>query len=105
MEPKQTKGHAELEQYHYQALSNPLYVLEGLADVMREELMMNMPILPLPSPAPGERIVIHRHSNMSAENWDLLQQTALRVGHLEKKLAERRKPKRYQQYKVDNPRK
>ena len=37
-------SHAELEQYHYRALSNPLYQVEGLVDVLREEIMMNMPV-------------------------------------------------------------
>lgn len=92
LEPSQTKSHCELERHHYQALSNPLYTLEGMADVIREDLMMNMPILERPEPVrPQEIIHIIRHSDMSAEDYDLLQQTALRVGHLEKKLAERSK--------------
>ena len=41
------KSHAELERYHYQALSNPLYRMEGMMDVIREEVMMNMPVPPI----------------------------------------------------------
>ena len=43
------KSHAEMEKYHYQALKNPQYQLEGMMDVLREELMMS---LPEPSPEP-----------------------------------------------------
>jgi len=37
-------SHAELEKYHYQEVkSNSLYVLDGMMDVWREEVMMSMP--------------------------------------------------------------
>ena len=38
------KSHAEMEQYHYQALSHPEYQLEGTMSVMREEMFMAMPL-------------------------------------------------------------
>ena len=38
--------HCELEKWHYQALKSPLYVLDGMADVIREDLMMNAPLYP-----------------------------------------------------------
>lgn len=36
-------SHAELEKYHYQALSNQHYQLEGMTDVIHEELLMSKP--------------------------------------------------------------
>lgn len=37
---------AELQKWHYQALKNPQYQMEGLFSVLQEELMMNMPNFP-----------------------------------------------------------
>ena len=37
--------HYELEKYHYQALKNPMYRMEYMFDILREELMMNLPYL------------------------------------------------------------
>ena len=34
--------HSVLERFHYKALENPLYALDGMADVLREDLMMQM---------------------------------------------------------------
>lgn len=47
------------------------------------------------APETTPRIVehIHRHSDMSKAEFDLLQQTALKVDHLEKQLTEREPPK------------
>ena len=45
----------------------------------------------LPQPQVVEHI--HRHSDMGKQEFDLLQQTALKTKHLEKRLAEREKPK------------
>lgn len=40
------KSHGELQAEHYEAVkTNPMYRLEGMMDVLREELMMNMPSL------------------------------------------------------------
>ena len=37
--------HCSLEKDHYHEVrSNPMYVMEGMSDVLREEMMMNMPI-------------------------------------------------------------
>ncbi len=44
---------------------------------------------PEPPATPRPQEVIHRHSNMSKQDYDLLQQTSARVKYLEKKLAER----------------
>lgn len=52
----------------------------------------------LPEPKPQE--VIHRHSDISKQEYDLLQQTARRVSYLEKLLAERQKPRIQAQAKV-----
>ena len=43
---------------------------------------------------PEEKIVIHRHSSMSKQDWDLLQQTARKLEYLDKKLAEHTEYKR-----------
>jgi len=38
------KSHAELEQWHYKTLkTNPYYAMEGLTEILHEEMMMNMP--------------------------------------------------------------
>lgn len=37
---------------------------------------------------PKEQVIIHRHSNMGKKEYDLLQQTALKANHLNKKLTE-----------------
>lgn len=53
-------------------------------------------------PAVEEQVIVHRHSDMSKQDYDLIQQTARRVTFLEKKLSEslaKRKPRGYQQYK------
>ena len=38
------KNHAELQQYHYQALKNSAYQVEGMMNVLYEEMMMNMSV-------------------------------------------------------------
>ena len=45
-------------------------------------------------PPPQELIIIHRHSDMRKEDWDLLQQTARKLEYLDKKLAEHTEYKR-----------
>jgi hypothetical protein len=41
--------HSELESSHYKAiLQNQAYQMEGMMDVLREEMMMNMPCYPPP---------------------------------------------------------
>ena len=50
----------------------------------------------LEAQSPPEQVIVHRHSDMSKQDWDLLQQTALKVAYLDKKIAEgqsRRKPR------------
>ena len=41
--------HGELEKYHYQALSDPMYRMECMNDVLRDDVMMNMPVLSEPA--------------------------------------------------------
>uniref|UniRef100_A0A6M3KUJ8 Uncharacterized protein n=1 Tax=viral metagenome TaxID=1070528 RepID=A0A6M3KUJ8_9ZZZZ len=56
--------HGEMQKYHYQALSNPFYLIEGQMDVLREELMMNMPVYREPEPPmviPQKIKVIHHY--------------------------------------------
>ena len=48
-----------------------------------------------PEPEPArEQVIVHRHSDMGPKEHDLLQQTALRLTHLEKKLAEQQAKKK-----------
>lgn len=42
---------------------------------------------------PKEQVIIHRHSNMGKEEYDLLQQTSLKADWLEKKLLRHLQPK------------
>ncbi len=42
----------------------------------------------LETQSPPEQIIVHRHSSMSAQENDILQQTARRTVYLEKKLNE-----------------
>ncbi len=45
--------HSELESEHYQLVKNdPLYRMEGLLDVWREEMMMSLPVFPQETPSP-----------------------------------------------------
>ncbi len=37
------KTHGEMQSEHYEALKNPLYQMEGMMDVLREELSNQMP--------------------------------------------------------------
>ena len=41
--------------------------------------------------SPLDQVIVHRHSNMSRQEADMLQQAVLKIGWLEKKLAEREK--------------
>ncbi len=63
-------GHAGLEQYHYKAIrDNPRYALEGLQDVLYEEMMMAMPLSPI-----GETIIERSvYTNVSLERYNQLQ--------------------------------
>ena len=59
-------SHAELEKHHYQALKNPQYQLEGMMDVLYEEMMMAMPVRGdledrLEALESKEIIEVHRH--------------------------------------------
>ena len=48
----------------------------------------------LESQSPPEQVIVHRHSDMRKEDWDLLQQTARKLEYLDKKLAEHTEYKR-----------
>ena len=55
-----------MQRHHEQAVrENPLYRLEGMLDVLREDLMMNMPVFPEikpPEVIPLKTEVIHRYA-------------------------------------------
>jgi hypothetical protein len=50
---------------------------------------------PPPPPMPLEQIIVHRHSNMGKQEYDLLQQTARKLDWLEKKVTEKKKREDY----------
>ena len=78
------QSHAEMQSEHYQALKNPQYRLDGMFDVLREEIMMAMP--------PTERILEEKPATQprefSSEEWEELQQLKGRLIHLENMLFE-----------------
>ena len=65
-------SHSELEKDHYQALKNPAYQIEGMIDVLREEMMMNMPY---PQEVPQERI----EPRWERKQWDIVEQLRAEV--------------------------
>uniref|UniRef100_A0A6M3KWQ3 Uncharacterized protein n=1 Tax=viral metagenome TaxID=1070528 RepID=A0A6M3KWQ3_9ZZZZ len=78
-----TKSHAELEKFHYQAVrDNPMYVLDGMASVIREELAMQMPSLLIKE----EEVQLTVPSEHKLYNE--LQQTKGLLLHLQRKLNE-----------------
>ena len=58
--------HGELEKHHYQALSDPMYQMECMNDVLRDDVMMNMPVLPEPAKElpSGNYTLVHIHRHM-----------------------------------------
>lgn len=78
-----TRGtpHAELQKYHYQALKNPAYQLEGMADVLREEMMMNIPVRQPEQVSPPATNT--EAQPWSASQWDKVQQLQGRILHLQ----------------------
>ena len=78
------QSHAEMQSEHYQALKNPQYRIDGMFDVLREEIMMAMP--------PTERILVEepitQPREFSSEEWEELQQIKGRLIHLENMLFE-----------------
>lgn len=58
-------------------------------------------IPPVP-PEPSPQVIVHRHSDMSKEDYDLLQQTARKANYLEKQVVELSRPKQKAQRKSDS---
>ncbi len=51
------KSHSELQRYHYEAVRDSLeYRMTGLMEIMREELLMAMPRVPIDVPEMGTEI-------------------------------------------------
>ena len=76
--------HAKMQSEHYQALKNPQYRLDGMFDVLREEIMMAMPpIERIPEEKP-----VTQPREFSSEEWDELQELKGRLIHLENMLFE-----------------
>ncbi len=65
-------SHAEMQKYHYQALrEDPMYRMEFMMDVLREEMMMNMPVYHEPEPPqiiPQKIIVKHHYIQQKESN-------------------------------------
>jgi len=78
------QSHAEMQSEHYQALKNPQYRLDGMFDVLWEELMMAMPATYTQRTEP----IQIEPRKFSSEEWDRLQQLEGRLIHLEKKVTE-----------------
>ena len=73
--------HADLEHYHYEALNNPAYAAECIAELKFEEAMMNMPILLEPVEAQAE-------PQWTAPQWDIINQLRGQVNFLQNKINE-----------------
>ena len=55
---------AYMQRHHEEALKNPMYRMEGMMDVLGEEIMMNMPVIPEiqpPEVIPLKIIVKHHY--------------------------------------------
>lgn len=52
----------------------------------------------LEAQTPPEQVIIHRTSDMSKQDSDLLQQTAIKTNYLLRKFNEKKHPKRYNTY-------
>lgn len=61
--------HAEMEKWHYQALKNPRYQMEGMMDVMREEMSMTMPLLDREEPTP-----VYKDTEWTNQQWGVIEQ-------------------------------
>lgn len=57
-------SHSQMQKEHYGALKNPLYVLDGMLDILREEVSME---LPYPIPLLSEQLSILTPYSDSAE--------------------------------------
>ena len=93
--------HCDLEKWHYQALKNPLYVLDGMADVIREDLMMNAP-----ESSNGRKPVFGtggEGSSPSSGTRDDVEQLRRMLLYLQSKVMELRVSKKkgsYKEYKI-----
>ena len=88
------KTHAEQNAEHYRAVrANTAYQVEGLLEVYRDEMMMNVPIMPEMEPPEPEIICQVKQCPLSGQ----LQQLRAEVVHVHKEHHER-KSKKYKQY-------
>ena len=80
-------SHAELEKYHYRAVKeNVSYRLEGMMDVLREELSMSFPSLEPKELEPKEQQPNFPQIPPNHKLYRELQQTRGMVLYLQKKL-------------------
>ena len=86
-------SHCEMQKEHYQAIQNPLYALEGLTDIMREELLMNMPVLPEVTDLISHNSLISQSSKEPQDTeewthrqWDYVKQLKAALLYFEKRL-------------------
>ncbi len=90
------KSHAESERHHYAALKNVAYQTEGLMDVLREEMMMNMPVFPFEGSDQGATLNVG--TPWSGRQWDRVKQLEGMVNHLQGKVEEMIKVKQDDSY-------
>ena len=65
---------AQMQRHHEQALQDPMYRMEGMMDVLREEIMMNMPVFVETEPPiviPQKIIVKHHYIEPVKKKRDL----------------------------------
>jgi hypothetical protein len=86
--PMRSLTHGELEKHHYQALKeNPLYREEFQHDILREELMMAMPIVP-ETATPAPVTIPEKPYWLSHKQWDEINQLKGMLVHLQNKVKE-----------------
>ena len=76
------QSHAQMQSEHYQALKNPQYRLDGMIDVLREEIMLNMPTSYTQKTEP----IQIEPREFSSKEWAELNQIKGRLIHLEGKV-------------------
>jgi hypothetical protein len=73
------ESHADQQHWHYQALKNPSYQIEGMTEILHEEAMMAMPIIPTPERGP----TIIQTTNISRYEYE---QQKFLIIHLQEKV-------------------
>jgi len=91
------ESHAYQQRHHYEALKNPAYQIEGLQEVLWEEAMMNMPIIPTPhNPEPP----VVKTTNISLASYEQQRRLLLHLQETVNQLQFKRKKQlnKYNEY-------